>query len=433
MKKNKKDRDISLLGRIFLFFRTLWAKIRSIRLINRISDKQKELASYSGDGNASSESRTAYVFGISKVVCVSLLCFVLILTVLFGGSIISYENVYYMFKDIGYVSSYAESAPDALSFSKPITNQIFSNFKNGLAVASDSEIKLFTSTGRVTMTQGSEFVNPQIATSNGTILIYDQGRKGFSVYNSFVELFSKKLDFPISCADMADDGSFAVVTGSAKYKSVIQIYDASFSLEMEYSKNNYVLDAKFSDDGKYVLVLSMDTEGGESRVSIDVLDRRRGEIRSTVSLTGVMPYCCEFLSDSRFAVVCQDRVVVYDLGGKSVSEYKYPAQLVRMSHSATGLALMFKQSGTRSEYSVTVIDKNGKTVFSDALQGNVRDMAFSNKYVFVLLDRELIRIDTSFGTRNTSEVKGEDTRLVALHDGDVMVCTPGVAYYISFD
>jgi hypothetical protein len=126
-------------------------------------------------------------------------------------------------------------------------------------------------------------------------------------------------------------------------------------------------------------------------------------------------------------------VVVYDLGGKSVSEYKYPAQLVRMSHSATGLALMFKQSGTRSEYSVTVIDKNGKTVFSDALQGNVRDMAFSNKYVFVLLDRELIRIDTSFGTRNTSEVKGEDTRLVALHDGDVMVCTPGVAYYISFD
>jgi hypothetical protein len=355
------------------------------------------------------------------------------MTVLFGGSIISYENVYYMFKDIGYINSYAESEPEALSFSKPITNQTFSCFKNGLAVASDSEIKLFTSTGRVTMTKGSEFVNPQIATSNGTILIYDQGRKSFCVYNSFVELFSKKLDFPISCADMADDGSFAIVTGSAKYKSVIQIYESDFSLEMEYSKNNYVLDTKLSNDGKYVLILSMDAAGGESRVNIDVLDRRRGEIKSTVSLTGVMPYCCEFLSDGKFAVLCQDKVLAYDVSGKSVNEYGYPSQLVRMSSSDSGIALMFKQNGTKAGYSVVLIDKNGKVIFSDTVEGNIRDMALSGKYLYVLIDRELLRIDTSFGTRRTGDVKGEDTRLVALHGGNVMICTSGVAYYISFD
>ena len=146
-----------------------------------------------------------------------------------------------------------------------------------------------------------------------------------------------------------------------------------------------------------------------------------------------MPYCCELLSSNTFAVVCQDRVAGYDLNGKSVGEYKYPAQLVRMSHADTGLSLMFKESGTRSGYSVVVLDKNGKAVFSDTVQGNVRDMAISDKYLYVLFDRELIRIDISFGTQSTSEVRGEDTRLVALRGGEVMVCTPGVAYYISFD
>ena len=67
MKKDKNDNDISLLGRIFLFFRTLWDKIRAIKLFKRVSAKQKERASYSGDGNESTESRAAYVFGISKV------------------------------------------------------------------------------------------------------------------------------------------------------------------------------------------------------------------------------------------------------------------------------------------------------------------------------------------------------------------------------
>ena len=194
-----------------------------------------------------------------------------------------------------------------------------------------------------------------------------------------------------------------------------------------------MLDAKFSDDGKYILVLSMDAQGGESRVSIDVIERRRGEIKSTVSLAGVMPYSCEFLSDSKLAIVCQDKTLVYDVNGKSVSEYKYPSQLVKMSSDEAGLALLFKQSSTRSGYSVVMIDKNGKAVFSDTVGGNVRDMALSGKYVYVLLDRELVRIDISFGVRNTSEVKGEDTRLVALRGGEVMVCTPGVAYYISFD
>ena len=53
---------------------------------------------------------------------------------------------------------------------------------NGLAVAGDGEIKLFTSTGRATMVHGSGYTNPKICASDTTVLVYDQGRRSFTVF-----------------------------------------------------------------------------------------------------------------------------------------------------------------------------------------------------------------------------------------------------------
>ena len=266
-RKKSRDKDTSWLGKTLLFVGNFFNKLKSIHPFRKAISKQKELAGYCGV-DSTPEAKLAYGFGLARFYTVIVLCVLLSVVLLFCGSIFSYEKVYYMFKDIEYINSFNEARPQMLSYSKPLTNQSISVFKDGLAVASDSEIKLFTSTGRATLSIGSEYSNPKIVASNSNILIYDQGNRSFSIYNSFVCLYSEKLDFPISSAHMSSGGEFCLVTKSKDYGSVVRVYNSKFKLEYEYSRNDYMISAKLSNDGKHLAIVSLDTANGVGKFFI---------------------------------------------------------------------------------------------------------------------------------------------------------------------
>ena len=142
MEKRTNDQNKSFLEKILRSIKAICGKIKAFRLFEEISDRQKRLAGYAGNA-PTNDSRIAYGLGVAKTVFICLFVAVAVTILLFAGRIISYENVYYMFKDIGYISSYGESRPEALNYSKPLNNQYFTDFnifpsiykqpKNGLS------------------------------------------------------------------------------------------------------------------------------------------------------------------------------------------------------------------------------------------------------------------------------------------------------------
>ena len=432
MKENK-EKDISFLGRIIYFFRNTFDKIKAMRLPQRLVAHEKKLAGYN-DEKPSSERKTAFYFRMIRFF-VAILFVVLILSVLlFSGNRFSYENIYYMFKDVSFVSSYSESRPETLNYSKAISNQSFSEFKNGLAVASDSEIKFFTSTGRVTMTQGSEFSNPLILSSYDTSLVYDSGRNSFSLYNSFVQLYSEKLDYPIATADICDDGSFLIVTKSKDYASTVRIYDQSFNLEEEYYKNDRVISARLSDNGKYCAVVSLDAKNGESIVSLNVLKIGSDKLYSSVELSGLMPYECRFLSDDRVMLICSDRMFIYNLRGDIKKEFLYPSELIQVSSDADRCAMLFRGTQLNGDNRIYVFDQNGNSIFNGILNGNISDMIYSNGYVYFLRGEDAVRIPASYiGGEEKILSVGDGARLVGFKNGEILACTSTTAYYLDFN
>ena len=432
MKRRNDDSDISFLGKIILFFKTLKEKLLGLHLSERFLKNQREIAGYENE-NSPYEAKLSFGFGIASRISLALLCIILAVVLIFGGSIISYENVYYMFKDISYISSFSEGRPETLSFSKPFSNQDFGSFKNGLAVAGDSEIKFFTSTGRTTLVSGSGYTNPKICTSNSYALIYDQGRRSFSVYNSFISVHSETLDYPVSYADMAPDGSFCVVSKSNDYGSVVRIYDNSFKLESQYSKNDYIISAEMSPNGKYVAVLSMDAEGGESKVSLAVLKRGESKPLHTELISGILPYRAEFLSDDRIALICSDNFSVYDLNGNRKNNFVYPCTPEFISISEGNCCFLFNENGVSNDNVIVSFDSNGNLKNSTVIGERVTDMRSNNKYVFLLCEGKAVRVDLAFGATVSTAFDQSDARLVIFSNGEVVACTENTAYYISFN
>ncbi len=429
---SRKKNDASFLSRIILFFRWLKRKLNFKKAFKKLSDRQKSLSSYSNP-NASEESRLSYSFGMAKTVSIILLVSLLVVTLMFGSSVISYDKIYYMFKDIGYIHSFDEGTPNELSYSKPVQNQAFHAFKNGLLVASDSEIKMFTSTGRVTMTEGSDFTNPRISTSKGYALIYDQGRKLFSVYNSFVKLYSENTDYAISNADMADNGCFLVVTSSKKYNSVVQIYDGSLNKISEYSKNSYVVSASLSSDGRYAAILSLSAVEGTGITILDVIDCKKNTVISETSFEGYMPYICEFLTDDDIAVFLDEKVCSINKNGKMTNEYHYPSNAEKIEIAGDKFVMLFSEVGLGESKTLEIFDSKCNNTFSKKIDGNVKDIALANNFVYVLKSRELLRISTSIGAESRTPSSADNSQIVLFSNGGLVLCSQNAATYISFD
>jgi hypothetical protein len=417
---------------VILFIRGIKNKIASLKLFNKINERQKTLSSYKGK-KSSEESKIAYVLGLCKVATAALLAVLLVVTVLFGSGVISYEKVYYMFKDISYIKTFDEGASSSLNYSRPVQNQVFENFKNGLLVASDSELKMFTSTGRVTLTEGTEMINPRVATSSGYTLIYDQGRKAYSVYNSFVKLYSERTEYPIALADISDNGELLVVTSSAKYTSVVKIYGSDFKQRGEFLKNDRVISAAISSDGKYASIVSLDASDGTGHVKISVVDCKKNAIISETVFSGSMPYFCEFLNNDRIALVLDDKALVISRAGRVIGEYEYTASVERIDVHGDRFAILLSEAEGQDKKQISVFDSGCTKVFSSSTSGSVRDLELGDGYVYLLKSREAIRISTLLGTQVSREVYVDTTRLVALDDGRVIACSAASGSYISFD
>lgn len=430
--KQKKEKEISFLGKVILFFRSHEEKHQITRLPKKIVKKQKELAGYKS-AESPVEAKISFGFGMARVIALTVLCIFFSAVLLFGSSIMSYENVYYMLKDISYISTFSETRPETLSYSQSVGNQTFGSFKNGLAVAGDSEIKLFTSTGRVTMTTGSEYTNPQICVSDSYILIYDQGSNSFAIYNSFICVYSETLDYPISSASMSDNGSFLIVTKSAEYRSAVRIYNNKFKLETEYLKNDLVISAELSSNGKYAAIASLDAEGGESKVTISVLETKKGNLKSSAVVTDVLPYNIVFLSSDRIALICSESLAVYDLNGNRKNVFVYPDKLSRMTYVNGGIALLFDESEASASELLVIFDDNGDLKLTIKIDGNVSDAKMNKDHIYLLCDDKIIKVDSTFGHTSTVAFLEEDARLTLLSGGELLACTPSLAYYVSFD
>lgn len=108
LKGERKNSEISFLGRIFLFFKSLFERIKDLQLFRKIVDHEKAVAG-ADTKDSPAEAKISFVLGMSRLFAIVLLVVFLITVIVFGGKTIAYDNVYYMFRDIAYINSFTES------------------------------------------------------------------------------------------------------------------------------------------------------------------------------------------------------------------------------------------------------------------------------------------------------------------------------------
>ena len=125
--------------------------------------------------------RNAYYDNISNIYHTLFLVFLAALLVFVCASMLcnlelfTYENFYYLAKDINAASDLLSGTGNVINYETSVRNQTFTLYRGGLAVGGDSGLQLFTATGRETLNTSPDYVQPVLRGSDRYLLVYDIG------------------------------------------------------------------------------------------------------------------------------------------------------------------------------------------------------------------------------------------------------------------
>lgn len=398
------------------------------------TEPQKEKVLRHEDFNAAGDVYYAHVSAAYKVAQRILwLIFVafMVLSIVANYREITYDNFFYLIKDFSGAVDSDGTRYETLSYESD-SRQNFALYRGGVATVSPSRLSVFTSTGRRTLNTTVSYSSPYIISSNRYVLVYDTSGTTFALYNSFAKIHTETLNYPVTDAALAEDGSFAIVTRSADSRSVIIVYDRDFDREIEIRADYHVFDIALDRDRNLLSVLSYDAGDGTGRTTLsvwDLDDMEEEEKFAEVRWNGEFPLSCGFLEGKRFAVLTNRhvRILDSDFAQKEISDDYFGGNITGYSLGEQGVAVAVTLS---SQNQIFAFDKSGNLLYNETVSFNVSDIEVYDSCLFLQTEDGITRLDTK--RKTTEHLTSGDGVMMIYNDRTAMVCGESKAEYLMF-
>lgn len=366
-------------------------------------------------------------FNLARIVLYMVLFVFVVVTVVCSRHLITYENLYYLVKDINAAGLTAQSMVDSVSY--PVSDSMdFASYRGGLVVVGGEEITVLSASGKQTLSENVALSHPEVRTSDPYFLAFSRGEQGFSVYNGFVCVRETDTDHPVYDACMARDGAYAVLTRSDEHTSVAVWYDADLNKRIAVKRGGYITAMALSPDGSVLATLELDVEDGGYTTKLS-FTRQDGNEKYAY-LEGAAVLSAAFLADDRLAVISQDKLSIYRTDGDLISETPFGNRRPLLADMRDGYAALLLTSEKHlSRQELWVFDRNGKEEYraSHDLEGSAKELLLSGRDVYIRMnDRILLLTDRGEDIREAEGYRDAQAML-AIADGGVLICSPGYA------
>lgn len=353
--------------------------------------------------------------------------FFLVITIIANYRSITYDNFFFLIKDLSSAADSTGSNYETLSYEAD-SRQRFTLYRGGIASVSPSQISVFTATGRRTLRASSSFLSPFVISSKQYILVYDTSAKQIALYNSFARIHTESFDYPIYDACMGEDGSFAVATKTAERSSAVYVYDDSFSFDGGIESDHYVFDLAMRRDRNTLAILMYEMGTGTGRTILSARNLNTKKEVQQLSFDGEFPLGCVFLDKDLFAVVTDHQIRIYDQSFRLVqsSDSYGSGKITAYSLTEEGIALAFSDS---SKNFVLAFDKTGKLLYNSPIQTNISDLCVYDDVLFLQTESGVYRINSS---NEQAFLPSGQGKMLIYNDTTALVCGSSKAEYLVF-
>ncbi len=418
--------------------RPLWNKLRD--LLRRFSRLPEDEIISDEPIDFSAPSVPYYTnlsekFNLARIVLYMVLFVFVVVTVLSSRHLITYDNLYYLVKNINAATLTAQSQADYLNYPMSSATADFAIYRGGLTVAGGREITVLSGSGKQTLSENVSMSRPCVRAGQQYFITFSRGENDFSVYNGFVRLRKETTDFPIYEACMSRDGSFAVLTRSMDYTSEVIFYDDDMDKLAAAHISGYVTSLSISEDGKTVAILSLELKDQIYVTKLTVLRRGTSGITNReIFVEGRTALTSVFSDDDRLAVVFEDGLCLYKNNGDQVTEVSFEGTSPHLCAAADGyVAVLCHTENSLTGRELSVFDKNGRLAYRVDLSSvsNADELLLVGENAYIRTGERILYV-TDRGNRLFKATVHRDTiTLLSDEDGELLACGPAFAQRLS--
>ena len=394
-------------------------------------EPQKEKVLRHKDFNAAGDvyyANVSTVYKISQRVLILILVVFLLFSVISNFRQITYDNFFYLLKDFSNAVDIESSNYDTLSYTSD-TRHFFSLYRGGLVVVNPSNVCVYTATGRNTLNTTSQFSSPCVVSSGKYFLVYDTADTEFAIYNSFSRVYSESLEYPITDACFAEDGTFAIITRDISHKSIVKVYKNNFKAIFAVPENMYAFDVSMSADEDKLAICYYDNGTGNGNSQIDIYSISDAKKQASISIDGEFLIQSGFLNNGNLAVVTDSSVKIYDKNFDIKTSITYNnAQLTGFDINGYGVAVSYVSN---SENLVAIFDENARPVYNETVRNSINDIGLYEGFAFLRTDDGIIRLDLQ--NKKQAFLPSGQGKMLIYNASTAVVCGPAKAQYITFE
>ncbi len=377
-------------------------------------------------------SRLSFV----RVVLYMVLLVFVVVAVASNRTLITYDNLYFLVRDINASNQTAQSEVDYVNYPVSSGEADFAVYRGGLVIAGCEVVTALSGSGRQTLSVNVAYASPVVRASDKYILTFGRGEQSFAVYNAFVQVHREETDFPVYDAAMADNGTFAIVTRSRDYTSEVKIYNSDMKLLAADHIGGYVTGLSIAPDGSALGIVSSEAENGVWTTRIKLIRFGSGITEKSLERTGAFGYACGFVADDRLAIVLDDRLLVLKNDASIAGEVFLAGRNPTLAAFGEGrVAILSPSASDLGEDILTVYDRNAREDYTLTIgethpistAGGATALTVGRRALYIRAGDTLFAI-TGAGRRLDSAPISRDTLAILVRDGDELyICTPAYA------
>ena len=394
--------------------------------------KEKVLSKedFQGAGDVYYASVSAFYKVFERIMWVLLALF-LAFSIVTNYKEITFNNFFYLLKDFSNVSENDASNYQVLSYDSD-KRQKFDLFHGGIVSASPSSVSIFTSSGRRSLKNNNNYYSPSIVTCDKYVLVYDSASASFSVYNSFSKVYNKTLEDPITDAEFAKNGAFAVATRQADLKTVIYLYDKNIKERGYISQSDYVFDMSLGTKDNRLATISYNVASGTGETAVvfyDIGSSSSAKKLFKYSITGEFPIACSYLPNGDFIVITNQSIRLLNKRFELVKiKQFFDSTISAFNTSENGAVVVTTNGAVKNVYA---IDSSGDFAFDGNVSENIKKTDIRGEYIFLQTASGVIRIDVD--SKKKDYLPSSQGDMLVYSEDTAIVCGYSKAEYLVFD
>ena len=398
------------------------------------ADSKREKIHLQNPRNAYYDSVSGIYHALFLIFLAALLVFVCV-AMLCNTELFTYENFYYLAKDINAASNLLSGSGNVINYETSSRNQAFALYRGGLAVGGDSGLQLFTATGRETLNVSPDYKQPVLKGSDRYLLMYEIGEKRYSVYNSFVCVHHEEYDYPVFAGAMSDSGYYAVVSESYEHAGVVSLYNDRFELINRYNRTDMVTCVDINQAGNRIAFATVAMQDGQYVTTLVIAVPGQEQTQAEMPFEGLFAYQVSFMDQHRLLLIGDNAAYIISVDdGTVITPITYTGmQLSYADCNQTLTAFLFSINPVTDTYRMIVTDKNGNLILDDTFSAGVSQLQVFEGYVFLLTDTGMVRIDPQNASHDLIECNTSGKTLLLRTEKELLLCGPQSAVYYSFD